>query len=226
VNKKTDSIIRYYQQRAPEYEQIYYRDIPIKRRELNEEGQRLRQLAAGKSVLDLACGTGYWTQTISRTARTVVASDISAEMILEARLKKYSCPTHFVRADLYGLPFAAGSFDLISLGFWFSHEPRQNYQAFFDIIRPLLRPDGNIWMIDNNPPAEGPKYRSVGTDEHGNNYRQRYLNSGKEFIILKNYFSERRLRDILQPHFAINSLVFGKCYWSVVLGGKPGQENP
>ncbi|UCE24232.1 MAG: class I SAM-dependent methyltransferase [Candidatus Zixiibacteriota bacterium] len=216
--KEPDSIIKYYSQRAPEYEQIYYRDIPIKRKELADEAARLRQLAADKSVLDLACGTGYWTRVISQTAASVIASDISAEMIAEAGKKNYLCQPDFVLSDLYRLPFADASFQLVTLGFWFSHEPKQNYHDFFNILAPLLCQDGAIWMIDNNPPAEGPHLQSVGQDEYGNNYKQRFLDSGKEFAILKNYFSRDQLETIFEPRFHIKSLIFNQCYWSVVLG--------
>ncbi len=222
--KEPDSIIKYYKQRAPEYEQIYYRDIPIKRRELADEATRLKQLATDKSILDLACGTGYWTKVISQTAASLIASDISAEMIIEARKKNYLCQPDFVLADLYRLPFADGGFQLVTLGFWFSHEPKQNYHAFFDMLKPLLRENGAIWMIDNNPPAEGPHLQSVGTDEFGNNYKQRFLDSGQEFAILKNYFSENQLRTVFEPHFEIKSLVFNQCYWSVVLGRKRSEQ--
>lgn len=224
--KKFDSIIKYYALRAPEYEQIYYRDIPAKRKELAEEAERVKKLVAGKSVLDLACGTGYWTAVISRTAQSVVASDISAEMIAEARRKKYVRQPDFVRADLYGPPFKGDTFDILTLGFWFSHEPRQNYAEFFPMLKTLVRREGLIWMIDNNPPAEGPRYRSVGTDDHGNNYRQRFLDSGEEFAILKNYFTSEELRKIFSPDFEIVSLIFNECYWSVVLKGKPAPGDP
>ncbi|MEW6412474.1 MAG: class I SAM-dependent methyltransferase [Candidatus Zixiibacteriota bacterium] len=212
-----ESIIRYYEQRAPEYEQIYYRDIPQKQKELAVLSEDLKQLSRDKTVLDLACGTGYWTVRISRTASYILASDISGEMIDEAKKKSYRCPVDFVRADLYHLPVAAGSFDLITLGFWFSHEPLQNYDVFCGMLKPLLSENGKIWMIDNNPPAEGPDLQSVGTDKYGNNYKQRFLNSGKEFAILKNYFSENQLRDIFGKYYQIERLTNDECYWSIVL---------
>lgn len=218
--KKPDSLINYYSLRAPEYEQIYYRDIPAKRKELAAESERLRNLVEGKTVLDLACGTGYWTEVIAERADFVIASDISAEMIAEARKKKYGQAPGFVRADLYRLPFAAAAFDIVTLGFWFSHEPRQNYDEFFERIKPLTKADGLIWMIDNNPPAEGPELQSVGSDEFGNNYKQRFLDSGEEFAILKNYFNADQLGEILSRHFGIRSLIYNECYWSVVLSAK------
>lgn len=215
--KKPDSLINYYSLRAPEYEQIYYRNIPIKRKELADEAERLARLVEGRQVLDLVCGTGYWTKVMAETAAMVVATDISDKMIAEARKKDYSRPVHFVRADLYRLPFGTAVFDIITLGFWFSHEPRQNYELFFRMLKEQAGKDGKIWMIDNNPPAEGPRYKSVGTDEHGNNYRQRFLNSGEEFAILKNYFDRAQLQELLSPHFEIESLIHNECYWSVVV---------
>ena len=217
MKKKFDPLVQYYQQRAPEYEQIYYRDFPQKQRELADEAARLRELSAGKRVLDLACGTGYWTRVISDTADSVVASDLSIEMIAEAKGKDYPRPVRFVRSDLYHPPFAEGAFDVLTLGFWFSHEPRQDYAAFFNMLRPLVAPGGLIWMIDNNPPAEGPEMHSVGSDECGNNYKKRYLDSGKAFVILKNYFGVDELREIFSAHFEIGSLIHDQCYWSVVL---------
>ena len=209
--------IDYYRARAPEYEQIYYRDVPERRRELDEAAQRLKQLTEGRSVLDLACGTGYWTQILSTAAASVVAVDISTEMLNEAIKKTYQTPVEFVRADLHTLPFPAACCDLISVGFWFSHQPKQEYDQFFkDIIHPLKR-GGSVWLIDNNFPAEGPQMESVRVDEHGNNYKRRYLENGEGFIILKNYFSKEELQTTFAPCFSINELVYGRYYWSVVL---------
>ncbi len=211
-------LTRYYKARAPEYEQIYYRDMPERRREIDDEAERLRRLTSGKTVLELACGTGYWTKVISESARMVVASDISGEMIAEAAKKEYTTRPHFVRADLLNPCFRENSFDCVVLGFWFSHHPRQDYGSLFDLVRLPLRDDGVVWMIDNNPPAEGPTIDSERVDEHGNSYKRRYLNSGEEYIIIKNYFQREQLEQILSAEFVIQSLVYKKYYWSVAMG--------
>jgi hypothetical protein len=72
-------------------------------------------------------------------------------------------------------------------------------------------------MVDNNPPAEGPISHHVRYDEHGNNYKRRFLDDGTEFVILKNYFEEAELRGILEPVFVIDRLDYGTHYWSVEL---------
>ncbi len=214
---KNKSIIDYYRARAGEYEQIYYRDVPERRKEIDDACEFVRKVATKKTVLDLACGTGYWTKVASETAKSVVAVDIAPEMIKEAKSKKYGCPVEFAVSDLYHPPFAPGSFDLIILGFWLSHEPRQNYDNLFDSILSPLRPDGHIWMIDNNPPAEGAKSDSVGLDEFGNNRKLRRLQNGDEFIIVKNYFSKEELQNLLSKRFKIESLIHQKYYWSALL---------
>ncbi len=215
--KHEKSITDYYSQRAPEYEQIYFREIPDRRKEIDNEAGRVRELTAGKTILELACGTGYWTRVASENAKSILASDISPEMIAEAKRKTYNCPVDFVLADLYNLPFPSHSFDLLILGFWFSHEPKQGYSRLLDILSSMITPGGQIWMIDNNPPAEGTDTDSSGTDAHGNNLKRRLLVNGKEFVIIKNYFSAGELRAIFAPRFDIGRLTFGSYYWSVVL---------
>jgi ubiquinone/menaquinone biosynthesis C-methylase UbiE len=211
------NLIDYYRARAAEYEQAYYRDMPERRREIDDQAEGLRRLVRGKDILDLACGTGYWTEIMSRTARFITAADISAEMLREARNKDYNAPTAFVMADLYSLPFQTESFDAITLGFWFSHQPKQEYDLFFRQLAPPVKDGGFIWMIDNNPPAEGSRMDSVRTDAYGNNYKRRYLQSGEEYVILKNYFSEDQLREIFAPYFTIRRLVYEVYYWSILL---------
>ena len=215
-----DNIRDYYRQRAAEYEQIYYRDIPDRRREIADEEVRLKKLVEGKSVLDTPCGTGYWTYVSAQTARSVVASDLLAEMIDQAEQKPYPQPVQFVQSDLYHPPFAEGSYDIVTLGFWLSHHPRQDFQSLFRPLRRLVNGNGRIWMIDNNPPAEGPGHHSEGSDDFGNNLKKRFLDDGREFVIIKNYFSAKELTDIFSPCFAIERLTFGTYYWSAVLAPK------
>ncbi len=210
-------LVEYYCQRAKEYEQIYFRDVPDRRKEIDDEAINIKALAKDKTVLDIPCGTGYWTKIISESAKKIVAADISLEMIEMARSKEYQIPVEFVQCDLNFPPFEPHSFDLVVLGFWFSHHPKQDYEALFKILKSLLKENGLIWMIDNNPPAEGAVSNSVGKDEFGNNQKKRWLDNGEEFIIIKNYFEKEDLSRIFVQSFDIQQLTHNKYYWSALL---------
>ncbi len=219
-DKKTEN---YYSKRAPEYEQIYFRDMPDRRKEIADEVDYIKELCAGKNVLDIACGSGYWTERISETASSIVACDISDEMLEIAKNKQYYCPVDFVRANLNQLPFESNSFDIVTLCFWFSHHPKQDYNNLFKNITDPIKPESPVkancplWLIDNNPPAEGSVNQTHHIDDHGNNFKKRFLDNKKEFIILKNYFEKDELMNIFSPYFEIKRLVYGKYYWSVML---------
>jgi ubiquinone/menaquinone biosynthesis C-methylase UbiE len=122
-----------------------------------------------------------------------------------------------VRGDLRALPLADHGFDLVTLGFWFSHHPRQDYGALFGEIHRLLAGNGRVWMIDNNPPAEGNARRLAGQDQFGNQLIRRWLSNGREFVILKNYFTEQQLRQVLEPQFELMSITHKQFYWAVEL---------
>ena len=212
----SENMQEYYNARAHEYEQIYFRDIPPRRKEIDDEVIRLEELAADKKVIDLACGTGYWTEILARKAKSVLAVDASKEMIAKASEKNYRAPVEPAQADM----FTAGqdhAYDLVANGFWFSHQPRQNWQEYFDLLKRLVKPDGLIWTIDNNPPAEGSVQESLGLDEDGNNFKRRKLDDGTEYVILKNYFEASELRQIFQSQFQIERFTYGEYYWSLVL---------
>lgn len=207
----------YYRLRATEYEKIYFREIPERRQEIDDEADRLRALVAGKNVLEMACGTGYWTKVMSETAAHVTASDLWPEMVAETRKKPFVGPVDLLVADMFTHQFPDAAFDTVAVGFWFSHQPKQEYQKFFDIIRRPLKPGGMIWLIDNNPPAEGTMHEFVRQDEHGNSFKRRYLENGEQHVILKNYFEESDLRATFEPSFELRSLIYKKYYWSIVL---------
>ena len=212
-----NKLVDYYQARAGEYEQIYYRDNPVRRGEIEDEKSRLTNLVSGKRVLELACGTGYWTQVMSETAKEIIAVDLSPEMLKEAAKKSFDCRVDFREADLADPLDIVSPVDVVAIGFWFSHQPKEEYAQFFETISAPLSPGGRIWMVDNNPPAEGPETHSVRVDKHGNNFKRRWLENGLEHIILKNYFSEKELRLLFSAYFTVEKLIFKEYYWSVLL---------
>ena len=102
MRKIDDEMKAYYRARAAEYETIYYRDDLARRKELADAVDALVILAQDKSVLEFACGTGYWTAAMGKSARSITALDFSAEMVEQAKRKEYRCPVTFAGSPLTG----------------------------------------------------------------------------------------------------------------------------
>jgi SAM-dependent methyltransferase len=79
----------YYRRRAEEYEQVYYRNDLVAQEEIRKIASTLKEKLKGRRVLEIACGTGYWTQVSSETAQNIVATDIAQEMLAIAKRKQY-----------------------------------------------------------------------------------------------------------------------------------------
>ena len=82
-----DKLAAYYAQRAAEYERIYAK--PERQSDLAALKIRIGRMFAGRKVLELACGTGYWTEVIAASAAQVTAIDINEEVLQIARAKSY-----------------------------------------------------------------------------------------------------------------------------------------
>ncbi len=80
-------MIEYYSRRAREYERIYHK--PERQEDLAKLRDRIGRYFTGADVLEIACGTGYWTEVIAPHARTILATDVSPEVLEIARNKRY-----------------------------------------------------------------------------------------------------------------------------------------
>ena len=60
-----DQTREYYAQRAGEYDDVYTRDNPGRQDELAELYAMSQETLAGREVIDLACGTGFWTRKVN-----------------------------------------------------------------------------------------------------------------------------------------------------------------
>ena len=93
----------YYAQRAAEYESVYAK--PERQADLARMRHDIPALFTGERVLEIACGTGYWTPLIAAQAQSVVALDYNEETLAIARTKKYHrANVQFMRGDAYALP--------------------------------------------------------------------------------------------------------------------------
>ena len=73
----------------------------------------IRPIVKAKTVLELAAGTGMIAKNIVNAAAHIEATDASAEMIAEAMRGNRSAKLHFSVQDMFRLPYADKSFDVV-----------------------------------------------------------------------------------------------------------------
>src|SRR5882724_3272763 len=183
--KHASNLPDYYARRAGEYEKIFAK--PERQPDLAGLRTLLPGLFAGRDVLEVACGTGYWTPLISGSARSILATDINEEVLEIARHKTY--PKHNVEfkiADAYTLANVTGRFSAGFAGFWWSHVPKQRLPHFLDSLHSKLCPGAAVVFLDNNY-VEGSSTPIARRDSDGNTFQKRKLEDGAEFEVLKNF---------------------------------------
>ena len=79
----------------------------------DEMYELIRPVVRHKTVLELATGTGLIAKHIVNAAAHIEATDASAEMIAEAKRDTYSAKLHFSVQDMFRLPYAEESFDVV-----------------------------------------------------------------------------------------------------------------
>ena len=179
-----NDLTAYYAQRAAEYEAIYAK--PERQSDLKAAGQILQDLFKDKSVLEIACGTGYWTQQIAQTAASVWATDINESVLEIARSKAYpGNHVTFETADLYQI-HPVQTVDALFGGFIWSHIPLQEMEQFLTQVNRLAGRRNLVVLMDNRY-VEGSSSPITNRDDVGNTYQTRRLRSGEVFDVLKNF---------------------------------------
>ena len=100
----------------------------------------IRPVVKAKTVLDLATGTGLIAKHIVNAAAPIEAADASAEMIAEAKRDNHSAKLHFSVLDMFRLPYADESFDvvIVSNALHIVPQPEKALQE----IKRVLKDDG------------------------------------------------------------------------------------
>lgn len=142
----------------------------------------LPRISSGGRLLDVGCGTGHWSRFFAARGFKVTGIDLSGEMIAQARSRK-SPGCHFKKADARSLPFADGSFDLITAMtvLEFIPDPRPALQEMFR----CLKPGGKVLL--------GLLNRSAPLN-------QRRLSGREEPYISGHLPTRRELRALLRPY--------------------------
>jgi SAM-dependent methyltransferase len=200
-------LVEYYRRRAAEYEAIYAK--PERQADLAVLRQAIPAMLRGARVLEIACGTGYWTQLAAEVAAEVVATDLAEEPMRIARSKPYRHPPRFELCDAYSLPGSLGRFDAALAVFWWSHVPRQRIGEFLASLHGRLEHGARVVLMDNRF-VEGSSTPVSEIDAQGNTYQLRRLGDGSQIRVLKNFPAEADLRSQLPPTLNVEMLEY---YW-------------
>jgi demethylmenaquinone methyltransferase/2-methoxy-6-polyprenyl-1,4-benzoquinol methylase len=187
-------MLDYYAARAAEYDRIYAK--PERQADLRDMEAWLSGAFIGRRVLEIACGTGYWTQFIAPGAAGVIGLDASAETIAIARTRVDPAKVHFVIGDAYALPRLEPTPDAAFAGFWLSHVPRARVRAFLAALNDVLTPGARVILVDNRyVPASSTPISE--TDADGDTWQLRRLADGSTHRVLKNFPVETDLHTAL-----------------------------
>jgi ubiquinone/menaquinone biosynthesis C-methylase UbiE len=210
-----DDLVKYYRLRAEEYEVVYDWRDPHRQEEQDLMKVQMKKALKGRKVIDIACGTGYWTYVVSMVAKSIIGIDLAQETIDLAETKKYGCPTIFMTANAYKLPFRNESFNGVLTSFWFSHIPKAKISDWIIEIHRVMKPNSHIFIADNTyiTGLGGPLLTKSNTTD---TYKLRTLRGGSQHLIIKNYFTIEEIVTIFSSHtkeLSERNVFYGNCFW-------------
>ena len=175
----------YYAQRAAYYERIYSK--PERHGDLRTMEASLPPLFAGRRVLEVACGTGWWTPHGARDAKSWLATDLNPETMAIARSKPLPACVQFETVDAYSFEQVAGrTFDGAFAGCWWSHVPLARLSPWLQLLHERLAPGARVVLLDNSY-VQTSNLPITRRDAEGNTYQDRSLDDGSVHEVLKNF---------------------------------------
>jgi demethylmenaquinone methyltransferase/2-methoxy-6-polyprenyl-1,4-benzoquinol methylase len=144
--------VAYYRRRAGEYDVTAYGDDIAAVREVI--AGLVAEMRPAGSVLEIACGTGLWTEALAARADTVTAIDAAPEMLAIARDRVRSANVGFEVADVFSWRCSA-RFDVVFFSAWLSHVPASRFERFWELVRGLLAEGGRVLFIDEHVDERG-----------------------------------------------------------------------
>ena len=206
----------YYQKRAKEYDQVYQK--PERQNDLQQLQDYLKTTFANKKILEIACGTGYWTKTIAETCTAILATDVNTAVLAIAKTKNYNRGlVEFKELDFWQLKEPMTSYDAVFGGFIWSHILKKELPRFLTILQNQLNANGELIFIDNKY-ITGSNTPISRTDADGNTYQIRKLQNGAEYEVLKNFPTKAEIEDLIKGVGFEMKWMELEYYWVLRLG--------
>ena len=206
-------IQQYYADRANEYDLTYER--PERQTDLKTIRILLKNLLNEHHVLEIACGTGYWTKIISSVAKSITATDINNEVLKIAKnklikLKKVT----FIQDNSYSLNKIRGNFTAGFAFSWWSHILKSKLKEFLTLFHSKLHSNALVVFLDNRR-VKTSSLPISRIDNDGNTYQIRKLEDGREYEILKNFPTKQEILKTLGNKVKNLKIEFLTYFWIV-----------
>jgi 2-polyprenyl-3-methyl-5-hydroxy-6-metoxy-1,4-benzoquinol methylase len=209
-----DEQIKYYRARAEEYNESIAEATDL----LAFGKALLLNLGRFDSILELACGTGIWTETLLQMGTEVTAVDAAPEMLAIARKKLGEERIQYQQADLFQWE-PTQKYELVFFANWLSHVPPEALDAFLSKVQRSIRPAGQIAMIDQYLPSDAD--RQVAKEEI---YATRPIEDGRQFKIVKVFYDVAILQNKFKDlGFEVNTNKFTDTFF--FLTGRAKAQN-
>ena len=203
-NSLVNQQIAYYQARASEYDEWFLRKGRYDRgtkwnqqwfQEVEQVRNSLDRFKAEGNILELACGTGLWTQQLLRHAQNITAVDAVEEVIKLNQQRLQSSKVKYIQANIFTWR-PEEQYDVVFFGFWLSHVPSQYFEPFWQMVRQALKSRGRVFLVDSKyEPTSTAKDHHLGEVQAGT--VKRLLNDGREYQIVKIFYECEQLEKML-----------------------------
>jgi SAM-dependent methyltransferase len=202
----------YYRGRAANYDASY--DIPELADDLRHLKAWLVDKTRDRTILEVAAGTGYWTEVAAPVAKAITATDCNSETLAIAKRRKLGSRVTFVKADAYALPEFDRRFNAGMAHLWWSHVDKQSRAQFLAHFTSRLQPGAALLMIDQRYAKAfcRPAWRR---DRWGNRFEIRTADDGSGYEILKNYPRPDEVLESVAPFCDETSILKLRYFWAL-----------
>jgi SAM-dependent methyltransferase len=204
-------MLDYYKRRAAEYERVYHK--PERQADLRAMEAWLPGVFAGRRVLEVACGTGWWTPFGARDAEHWLATDLSPETMAVAQAKPMPPSVRLEAVDAWTFAeLGERRFDAAFAGCWWSHVPLARLPGWLAALHERLEPGARVVFLDNRY-VSGSSTPISRRDAEGNSYQERSLDDGSVHEVLKNFPPREQAFGMLGPRAHSPQWIEHRHYW-------------
>lgn len=152
--------------------------------------EQIQRVFSGRRVLELAAGGGRWTKHIARTAKSVLATDTSEQVLAIGRSLVKEANVDFVQSDAFDLGQLDERFDA---AFHFNFINHLAYSDWPRLVKSLHRKLSRGAVVVMG----GQRYRASKSDDGIDYYSDRECSNGKRYRLIDNLPDEDQVKFVI-----------------------------